>query len=146
MRFTQVLIFISALLVMQFGLISCTSDVPYEEWDGWASLSKEQQAFFAAFYSDSVFQKGHVLFPLESQWIEEDNNTLTEIVRIDHVNREDYSFLDLTDGSYYGEFIDINYNDFQLLLRQVDTGVYVIFEFANIGGSWLMTKVNDSST
>ena len=146
MRFTQILVFTSSLLLIPLLLISCTKDTSYKKWKGWASLSEEQQSFFAEFYSDSVFQKEHVQIPLKSQWVEEDNNTLEEITMTEYITHEEYSYINLNDESYYGDFTKVSAIEFQLLLRQIDTGVYIIFEFAKIEGAWQMTKIMDLST
>ena len=94
-------------------------------------------SFFAAYNSDSVFQKASVTFPLP---------VISDSVEIRKIEKRDWSFSPLIDGERSMNNIHHLTSDTVIVGYSLeDTGIQVDHWFIRKDGKWSLVKVIDSS-
>ncbi len=98
-------------------------------------------AFYQKFFSDQVFQKNRIDFPLLNLLWDIDNKRFDkEIIRI-----EDWDFITLNDKKYIKKVIKSK-SEGTLNIQIKDTGVSVNYIFILKNGRWYLNKIIDEST
>ena len=106
--------------------------------------------FISSFFTDTVFHKSHIKYPLEyNTWIgdEMDSKDTTYIIE-----RKDINLIQRYKGeirfplfSLNGVSLDDYDSKFILFLGGNDNGYHVRYYFEKIDNEWILTKMNDDS-
>ena len=109
------------------------------------SLSeKEFVDFLMKFSKDSIYQKSHILFPLEDYSLDDDYQTISQ-----KTDREKWNYFNLIEEIQSLLFlanIDYNNNFRNVYYRGTDNGILVKLTFKRVNNEWFLVKTEDYST
>jgi hypothetical protein len=109
------------------------------------SLSEKKFVdFLMKFSKDSIYQKEHILFPLEDYSLDDDYQIISEKIekeKWNHFNliEEIESLLFLTNIDSISNFRNIYY-------RGSDNGILIKLTFKRVNNEWFLVKTEDYST
>ena len=106
-------------------------------------LEEDFPSFFQKFQSDSLFQIGRIVFPLERLISNYDGESTEQIAQ------KDWQYLNFDpneDGiDAFKIQEEVQQEEAQIILKGIDNGIYVRFQFKRRGGKWQLVKWIDES-
>ncbi len=104
--------------------------------------------FLELFSKDSTFQMNHIAFPLKYTSVDIEDNKEES-----YINKENWELLNFDynpeiqnrETDAYQQFIEVNIDSAKVLIRGIDNGINIDFQFLKTNGSWTLTVWNDNS-
>ncbi|RZJ72461.1 MAG: DUF4348 domain-containing protein [Flavobacterium sp.] len=126
------------------GTLGDTSDMSKSQ----TSNGDDFDTFFVRFASDSIFQKKHVLFPLENFYSDED---FPLDMMENPIYEEDYAFVDFSGDKSAKALqsnpykIEVQKESDSVFYRQLGIGNYrnITYTFARNRNSWQLVEIKD---
>ncbi|MDP4183708.1 MAG: hypothetical protein Q8862_00925 [Bacteroidota bacterium] len=143
------------LILSSILLISCSSKSNKSIANDEAKIQNETtiseepfDVFIKKFSKDSSFQLLRIKFPLVYNYSEEEIETGS--LQTKQIKKEEWKIIDLVDKSGFGEPVEIiketNGSDLiQLLVKGVETGIYIVYFFEKEDNKWCLVKITDQS-
>lgn len=100
--------------------------------------------FLVKFSNDSIYQKQHVLFPLDDYYLDNDYQTMSQ--KIDEEKWKYFNLVEEIESLLFLANIDSNNNSRNIYYRGVDNGIFVKLTFKRIKNEWFLIKTEDYST
>jgi hypothetical protein len=96
--------------------------------------------FFKKFKSDSVYQKGHINFPIKITVMEDERDSVT------YIKKDKWRYVRFTNNKedIYKK-VRSNKNSVTIQHMVEDTGISLSFDFRYRDGKWLLTSATDAS-
>lgn len=109
------------------------------------SLSeKEFVDFLMKFSKDSIYQKSHILFPLEDYSLDDDYQTISQKIEKEKWNH--FNLIEEIESLLFLANIDSNNNFRNIYYRGIGNGILVKLTFKRVNNEWFLVKTEDYST
>jgi hypothetical protein len=109
------------------------------------SLSEKEFVYFLMKFSeDSIYQKSHILFPLEDYSLDDDYQTISQKIEKEKWNH--FNLVEEIESLLFLANIDSNNNFRNIYYRGVDNGILVKLTFKRVNNEWFLVKTEDYST
>jgi hypothetical protein len=109
------------------------------------SLSEKKFVdFLMKFSKDSIYQKSHILFPLEDYSLDDDYETISQKIEKEKWNH--FNLVEEIESLLFLANIDSNNNVRNIYYRGNDNGILVKLTFKRVNSEWFLVKTEDYST
>jgi hypothetical protein len=109
------------------------------------SLSEKKFVdFLIKFSKDSIYQKSHILFPLEDYSLDNDYQTISQKIEKEKWNH--FNLVEEIESLLFLANIDSNNNVRNIYYRGNDNGILVKLTFKRVNSEWFLVKTEDYST
>lgn len=100
--------------------------------------------FLIKFSKDSIYQKSHILFPLEDYSLDDDYQTISQKIEKEKWNH--FNLVEEIESLLFLANIDSNNNFRNIYYRGNDNGILVKLTFKRVNNEWFLVKTEDYST
>jgi hypothetical protein len=100
--------------------------------------------FLVKFSKDSIYQKSHILFPLEDYSLDDDYETILQKIEKEKWNH--FNLVEEIESLLFLANIDSNNNVRNIYYRGNDNGILVKLTFKRVNSEWFLVKTEDYST
>lgn len=100
--------------------------------------------FLMKFSKDSIYQKTHILFPLEDYSLDDDYQTISQKIEKEKWNH--FNVIKEIESLLFLANIDSNNNFRNIYYRGNDNGILVKLTFKRVNNEWFLVKTEDYST
>lgn len=105
---------------------------------------KEFVDFLMKFSKDSIYQKSHILFPLEDYSLDDDYETISQKIEKEKWNH--FNLIEEIESLLFLANIDSNNNFRNIYYRGIGNGILVKLTFKRVNNEWFLVKTEDYST
>lgn len=105
---------------------------------------KEFVDFLMKFSKDSIYQKSHILFPLEDYSLDDDYQTISQKIEKEKWNH--FNLIEEIESLLFLANIDSNNNFRNIYYRGIGNGILVKLTFKRVNNEWFLVKTEDYST
>lgn len=105
---------------------------------------KEFVDFLMKFSKDSIYQKSHILFPLEDYSLDDDYETISQKIEKEKWNH--FNLVEEIESLLFLANIDSNNNFRNIYYRGIGNGILVKLTFKRVNNEWFLVKTEDYST
>jgi hypothetical protein len=103
--------------------------------------------FLEKFSKNLNFQLERVVFPMEIEVLDNDYNTIKELITKEDFSTLNFIHSDLQEGTNrYTQTIEYQENKAVIVCRGIDNGIYIDFYYEKRSGKWYLITWIDSST
>ena len=100
--------------------------------------------FLKKFSKDSIYQKSHILFPLEDYSLDDDYQTISQKIEKEKWNH--FNVIEEIESLLFLANIDSNNNFRNIYYRGIGNGILVKLTFKRVNNEWFLVKTEDYST
>ena len=100
--------------------------------------------FLIKFSKDSIYQKKHILFPLENYSLDDDYQTTSQKIEKEEWNH--FNLVEEIESLLFLANIDSNNVFRNIYYRGIDNGILVKLTFKRVNNEWFLVKTEDYST
>ena len=100
--------------------------------------------FLIKFSKDSIYQKSHILFPLQDYSLDDDYQTISQKIEKEKWNH--FNLVEEIESLLFFANIDSNNVFRNIYYRGIGNGILIKFTFKRINNDWFLVKTEDYST
>jgi len=100
--------------------------------------------FLMKFSKDSIYQKSHILFPLEDYSLDDDYQTISQKIEKEKWNH--FNLVEEIESLLFLANIDSNNNVRNIYYRGIGNGILIKLTFRRVNNEWFLVKTEDYST
>lgn len=100
--------------------------------------------FLMKFSKDSIYQKSHILFPLEDYSLDDDYQTISQKIEKEKWNH--FNLVEEIESLLFLANIDSDNNFRNIYYRGIGNGILVKLTFKRLNNEWFLIKTEDYST
>ena len=100
--------------------------------------------FLMKFSKDSIYQKEHILFPLEDYSLDDDYQTISQKIEKEKWNH--FNLVEEIESLLFFANIDSNNVFRNIYYRGIGNGILIKFTFKRVNNDWFLVKTEDYST